>query len=525
MNIERAPAQHPDLEALRRSDPDAARPPRRPWLPRVTLYVLVLGLLGAAYAVLRPVFFPPRVVTLAGVRVADTAPGQRSASFVQAAGWVEADPYPVTVRPLVRGIVETLAVVEGSAVTKDETVIATLRNVDLENALQVAEAEWERQKARTLRAQTTLDVTRSLLAQKLDLRAQIAERQGQLATVRAEVDRARARRKAAEAQLDGARIELKAQADLQAAGQVTPTALATAKARVDGAEQRVTELRFEEVRVVSELGRITALLDLAREALTDPRGLQGAVDEAQAAVTDARAAVDRAQADVAVARSNVAHLTIRAPMTGVVMRLESAPGAVVGPEGAFKGLGEGAGSTGLLNRMTGSLCSLYDPRHLQVRVDVPYDDLPGIEAGTEVEFEARAVPGQRFHGVVSRLVREADITQAKLQVKVRVADPDPRLRPEMLCTARFIVKAGAAVATEGEARTRVQRLLVPTEALRGEAVFVFDPTGGGIARRIAVRVVQRGEAWTEVEGALGLSSKVILDDVQDGESVKGKNHE
>ncbi|MDF1699633.1 MAG: efflux RND transporter periplasmic adaptor subunit [Planctomycetota bacterium] len=514
-----ARSAHPDLEALRRKEPVAPTPGRR-WLPRLVTFAIVVALLGAAFAVLQPLLFPARTVRVVGVRPVQAGEGRAvSAHAVQAAGWVEADPYPLTVRPLVRGVVETLAVLEGSTVKRGETIIAVLRNAEIENAFVAAEAQHALMASVYEHRKTTLAVMKSILEQKISLRAEVAQRQGELATARAEVDGAAARRGVAEATLARARVELDAQRELEKAGHATPTALALAKARVREAEERVKEVRFDEVRVVADLSRLNNLLELAREAVRDPRALQGKVDEAEAAMHHAHADVKRAQADLAIAQRNVDLLTIRAPMTGVVLRLEAAPGALVGPAGEFKGSGEGAGSTGLLNRLTGALCSIFDPAKLQVRVDVPYSDLPGIAEGTVVELEAKAVPGKRFGGIVDRLVREADITQAKLQVKVRVTDPDPRLRPEMLCTARFLVKpeGPSKAVRQGGGPTR---LLVPTEALRGDAVFVFDPRAGGKARRVSVRVFGADDGWTEVEGELGLSSKVIVDEVTDGEPIK-----
>ena len=181
---------HSELEALRRTAPPP--PARRPWLGRATGILLVVGLLAAAYAALKPVLFPPRIVTLGVVRpVQGGAEGGRHAATVQAAGWVEADPYPITVRPLVPGVVQTLHVLEGSPVTKDETVIAVLRNAQIENALVTAQAQLIRERAVRDHRAETLAVARSLLKQNLMARVTLAARQGELATARAEVDHAK----------------------------------------------------------------------------------------------------------------------------------------------------------------------------------------------------------------------------------------------------------------------------------------------------------------------------------------------
>lgn len=518
MNTESVRSAHPDLEALRRTE-SAATAPRRPWLPRLTALVLVLGLLGAAYAVLQPVLFPPQAVRVSAVRaVTDGAGTTRAAGTVTAAGWIEAYPFPVTVRPLVQGVVAEIRILEGTPVVEDETVLATLRNIDIENALTLAQAELALQDSVRAKAVTAHAVAKTLLEQKIPLRMLVAEHAGELATARAAVARAEAARLAEVAALATARVDLDAQRKLQEAGQATPTALARAQARVSEAESRVVEFRLAEVLAQAEVQRHVDLLALANEAREDPRALRGAVDEAAAELAHAQAAYARAKTDLEVAERNAALLTIKAPMNGVVLRLESAPGAVVGPQGDFKGAGEGAGSTGLLNRLTGAVCSLYDPQQLQVRVDVPFADLPGIAKGTAVELEAKSLPGRRFRGTVDRLVREADITQAKLQVKVRIEDPDEALRPEMLCTTRFVVEASEPSARGGTPTTRM--IEVPTAAVRGDAVFVYDPTRGGRARRVPVRVLRRGDEWTAVEGDVGLATKVILDEVEDGKPVK-----
>jgi multidrug efflux pump subunit AcrA (membrane-fusion protein) len=231
----------------------------------------------------------------------------------------------------------------------------------------------------------------------------------------------------------------------------------------------------------------------------------------------AAASLAEAEAMRDVAKRNVEHLVVKAPASGVVLRLLTAPGGVAGPDGSpVSAPGEETGSTGQLGAMTGGLVSIYDPARLQARVDVQLGQVGGIVPDTKVEVEADALPGRKFAGVVDRVQREADILKNTLQVKVRLTEPDPLLRPEMLVRARFL----APERVEGTPEAKVA-VLVPTESVRDDAVFVFDPTRGGRARRVPVKVVRRADAWTEVEGPLGPGHKVVLDPVADGESVRG----
>ena len=169
---------------------------------------------------------------------------------------------------------------------------------------------------------------------------------------------------------------------------------------------------------------------------------------------------------------------------------------------------------------TGALVSLYDPKKLQARIDVPLASVAGVGAGQEAELRVETVPGRVFHGVVSRVVSQADPLKNTLQVKVGITDPDPTLlKPEMLVRARFLAPSGAAVAA-GAAAPAVTRVLVPRRAVRGGAVYLYDPRGGGRARRVPVTVVAEDGDVAEVTGELGATNEAILDPVEDGDRVE-----
>ena len=512
-----------DLEVLQR--PDAAGPQarkvRRALLPRLLVALLVLGGIAALYgAFLDPLLFPPREVRLAPVREMSGGSAPSRTAVAPAAGWLEAEPFPVTVRPLVPGVVERLEVVEGQAVKRDETVIAVLRNVDLENALRTAEAEVAAKTAQAVLAEARSTRAKALLEQKIDVRAaallaELESRRAAEAVREAQAEVARS-----EGALEKAAAEVDAQRALRGTGGTPSIAL-----RIAEAEQKTAQAE-REVRLVA-LGRARAEADvrvrehaLAQEALADPRALAGeaavAAQEAAAARSEERLATVRAE----VARGQVARLTVKAPVDGVVQRLLASVGAPTGPDAptAREMSTVGPGSTGALDIVMGGLALLYDPAHLQARVEVPVADLASIDLGSEVALEVDTARGRTFRGQVLRLVGEANIQNNKLWVKVRLLETDPLLRPEMLVRAKFLAKP----VPEGEAASGRPRLSVPSTALQGGAVFVFDPTRGGRARRVPVETRGESGGFTEVEGALGLSNEVILEPhgLEDGMKVR-----
>jgi hypothetical protein len=164
----------------------------------------------------------------------------------------------------------------------------------------------------------------------------------------------------------------------------------------------------------------------------------------------------------------------------------------------------------------GALVLLYDPAHVQARVDVPYASVGGVGAGAKAELTSDAVPGKRFTGTFVRRLTEADPAKGTQQLKVRIDDPDPLLVPETLVRVRFLVEAPAGDAASG--RTRV---LVPKEAVRDGAVLVIDPRSGGRARRVPVHAMAPEGDWVEVHGDVSATHRVILEEgVADGDRVR-----
>ena len=516
-----APVPHADLEALRRSTP--VRRTRGPWASRLMLVLLLAGLLGVAYAVLQPLLNPARVVEVTSPQavvgeVTAAAPG----TTLDDVGWLEPSPFPTTVRPLIRGVLDSLEVLEGQRVEKDKTRIGVLRNLDVENAHDEAQAALVVARAAVKRAKAEHERARRVAEQRLELRAKLADIKGELAVDRKEVERLGAELVTAQAAATTARVDLESFQQLQGAGGEAPLAARRAAARVEEADARVAALRVAVERARVHVERDESLVRLAQEGVDDPRALEGDVLVAASKLAVAEAALTRAGVEAEIAARNLAHLEVKAPIDGVVMRLESAPGAVVGPAGEFKeGAEGGPGATSSLNRMTGSLVSLYDPTQLQVRVDLLFGQVPQIGKGTTVTFTVDAIPGKTFRGEVERMVHEADISQNALQVKLRVVDPDPRMRPEMLCRVKFEGKRRSA--TTSPDKSGKGQLRIPTRAVRDGAVYVLDPRGHGVARKVPVTVIAEEGEWSIVEGDLGLSSKVILSVVEDGESVRSSD--
>lgn len=228
----------------------------------------------------------------------------------------------------------------------------------------------------------------------------------------------------------------------------------------------------------------------ARDALrrVEPLAGTGAVPEnelaamrlraatASAAIATARAAVTRAEADIPLARVALdkaelalARLTVRAPIGGVVLQRMVEPGQRLMPDAN--------------NPYAGVVVRLYDPAHLQVRVDIPLSDAAKVHEGDEVEVTTETLPGRAFKATLTRFVHEANIQKNTVQVKASITAPVPELKPDMLAKARIMTRSASAAAhaagTQHDAASSESILIAPRSALlehHGEhgTIWVID---------------------------------------------------
>lgn len=483
-----------DLQGLRRG---ATLPavPKRPLGPRLVALAVLALLLGLGASFAWEWLFPPRFVASERPRL-EQAEGARAARVVaEAAGWVEPEPFATIVRPLVSGRVEELLVLEGHAVEAERTVIARLASAELLAAAERARSERELRAARVAEADAELGVARAALEQRGALRAAEIEARRELETALERQAAAEASRRAAEADRVARAAELDGQRKLEQAGASFPVALAKAEAELAAAEARLVAAERMERELAQEVVQDRAALALAEELLREPRELAADHARAAASLELARAELARAETELAVAERELGWCEVRSPQSGVVMKLLAAPGVVVGPEG------EG-------------LVALYDRTRLQARIDVPLAMVAAVREGGEVEVRSEVTGARVTKGRVLRVQRESDLLKNTLQVKVALVEPDPLLRPETLCRARFVDATEEGDAPAGEARW-----WVASRAISSGAVQVYDPAAGR-ARRVAVEVLETRGAESLVRGELSSTQRVLLDAVEDGTRIR-----
>ena len=300
----------------------------------------------------------------------------------QAGGWIEPDPLPIYAIALADGVISKVHVLEGQEVKKGQ-LLAELIADDAKIALAAAERAHER-----------------AVAEAEFQRVQVAVAAADAAAMGDQVS-------AGDAKLEEERDNQARLARIPA-GSVSDQERARSKFTVAG---QVAEVAARKSQHAAALAKVEA---------------------ARAQATVLQAAVAAAAVEVDKQKLQLSRMQIPSPVDGVVLELHAAPGQ--------KKL------LAMDDHQSATIASLFEKGKLQARVDVPLADARGLSVGQEAVITSDFLPNTEFRGVVSRIVGSANLQRNTLQAKVRIMDPDPRLRPEMLCRVKFLEPQGSGAA-------------------------------------------------------------------------------
>lgn len=274
--------------------------------------------------------------------------------------------------------------------------------------------------------------------------------------------------------------------------------LATDQANADEATERLR--RFEQAASSAvELERINARFEharrqsalIARKAKIEEITHQLTKTAYEAAAMQAK--IHTTETALSKAQLALSRTKVSSPIDGRVLRLTAAPGQKK--------------MLIMEDEDSSTIAVLYDPSHLQVRVDVPLADAVGLGVGQKARIRCNLLPDQVFEGEVTRITGEADLQRNTLQAKVQILSPDDRLRPEMLCRVEFLeVPHQNGPATESSSVA----VYIPQNALKDGAVWVCDPDTKRASRRQITSSGTREQFYRIDQGILP-GEWVILD--------------
>jgi membrane fusion protein, heavy metal efflux system len=174
-------------------------------------------------------------------------------------------------------------------------------------------------------------------------------------------------------------------------------------------------------------------------------------------------------------------IPIRSPITGVVLDVGTANGELQRS----------------LDNAT-SIATIADINPVWVVGDLYPRDLAAVKVGQPVDVSVTGYPGQMYHGVIDNISDAVDPTTLTLKVRVVLANPAHKLKPQMYATIAVTNQKGSAI-------------VVPSTAViqNGKDTFVFVETSAGkyVRRNVTLGTVH--DTTDEITQGLGDGDKVV----------------
>lgn len=336
--------------------------------------------------------------------------------------------------------------------------------------------------------------------------------------VQLEDDEYKARVMQQQGALDNAKARL---AELQAGSRTEELAQMAAQVERAEVEAENAERAYKRVLAVRDIQKPAEVDDA--EALMKSRKASAEAMRQQLALLKAgtrkeqiaaqAATVRQLEGSLANATIDLQNTVIRAPISGTVLERnvevgEFVTNGFVGDRGA-----------------KGYVVSLADLNDLLVELDISQNNFAQVASSGKCWIVTDAYPDVKYEGTVERISPVANRQKATVLVRVKVLNPDGRLRPDMNATVSFLSPPGAGTqGAGGEAAGATKASVrVPSSAVHEGTVFIVEE---GMARKVAVTTGLRS-ASGEVEvkkGLIGGEDLIVAppEGLKEGDAVKIK---
>ena len=214
-------------------------------------------------------------------------------------------------------------------------------------------------------------------------------------------------------------------------------------------------------------------------------------EQAEADAARAQTEVARAQARTKLyggASSVNQQLGLVSTISGIVVERNLNPGQELRPDQSGVGVP--------------ALFVVSDPTSLWVQIDARERDVASLKVGSQFDLIVPTLPNEKFVGKVLASSDAIDPTTRTIKVRGEVANPDRRLKAEMLASARLERHLGGG-------------LVIPASSvvLRGTQHTVYVQSGVGIFEPREVRLSYQDSKQAVVARGLEAGDKVVSENV------------
>jgi cobalt-zinc-cadmium efflux system membrane fusion protein len=173
-------------------------------------------------------------------------------------------------------------------------------------------------------------------------------------------------------------------------------------------------------------------------------------------------------------------LSLKAPVSGSIIDLQIAPGAVV-------------------NDATAAVMTIANLDTIWVTANVPEKDTMLVTTDQAVEVSFPAYPGQTFSGTVLFVSDVLEPDTRRTKVRIAFDNPNKAFKPGMFATAGFIAPA-------------ISRLVVPTSALlmTNDTTSVFVEVADWAFERRNVEIAYQEGATAIIKSGLGPGDRMVV---------------
>jgi RND family efflux transporter MFP subunit len=215
------------------------------------------------------------------------------------------------------------------------------------------------------------------------------------------------------------------------------------------------------------------------------------LEKARAVISGNRAAIAVAQANYRAAQVAVEQTLIRAPFDGVVLTKNANVGDVITPFSSALG-------------SQAAVVTMADMATLEVEADVSESNLGKVKIDQPCEIQLDALPDARFRGRLLRMVPTVDRAKATVMAKVRFAELDPRILPEMSAKVAFLSEE----VPESERGARIAAL--PAAVVERDGKKVVFLIRDGRAVQTPIETGDKVGELLEIRSGVAAGDKLVL---------------
>lgn len=245
--------------------------------------------------------------------------------------------------------------------------------------------------------------------------------------------------------------------------------LASARAAVASADAAVVRAQAEVANAKAKADRARKLFESNAVGGEELRDAETAEKVKEADVVYQKAVVQEKQAEVDRLQLLIKQSQVIAPIHGVVAKRYVEAG---------QWIEQGAAVADVV---------WMDPLH--VRVNVPESVMPQLQASDSAAVRVDALPGEKFTATVDQILPEADPASRSFVVKLKLANPDGKLRPGFFARAVLQSKTAATLMVPKDAIIQQGSQSHVVVARDGKAVVVPVMRTGASSDRIGIRPV------------------------------------